>query len=112
MQRHVRAVVDAIEEGAWQRLEEYPDSGVAEIAETRLGSQRLVVRRVRLVGPDATLFPDWRHFAFLTNRVEALELVEREHRQHPVVEFAIRDLKIRRWRTSLRQVQRQRRLGP
>jgi hypothetical protein len=39
------------------------------------------------------LWPDWRHFAFLTNRVDALELVESEHRQHAVVELAIRDLK-------------------
>jgi hypothetical protein len=30
---------------------------------------------------------------FLTNRTEALELVESEHRQHAVVELAIRDLK-------------------
>jgi hypothetical protein len=29
----------------------------------------------------------------LTNRVDALELVEAEHRQHAVVELAIRDLK-------------------
>ncbi len=58
-----------------------------------VGQQRLVVRHTRLVGDQAELFPDWRHIAFLTNRVEALELVEREHRQHAVVEFAIRDLK-------------------
>ena len=32
-------------------------------------------------------------FAFLTNRTDPLELVEAEHRQHAVVELAIRDLK-------------------
>jgi hypothetical protein len=48
-----------------------------------VGQQRLVVRRVRLVGPEAELFPDWRHLAFLTNRTDALEI---EHRQHAVVE--------------------------
>jgi hypothetical protein len=37
--------------------------------------------------------PDWRHFAFLTNRTEPIGLVEAEHRQHAVVELAIRDLK-------------------
>jgi Transposase DDE domain group 1 len=37
--------------------------------------------------------PDWRHFAFVTNRTDPLELVEAEHRQHAVVELAIRDLK-------------------
>ena len=36
------------------------------------------------------------HFAFLTNRTDALELIEAEHRQHAVVELAIRDLKDQR----------------
>jgi hypothetical protein len=36
---------------------------------------------------------DRTHFAFITNRTEPLELVEAEHRQHAVVELAIRDLK-------------------
>lgn len=58
-----------------------------------LGSQRLIVRRTRLLGAQAELWPDWRHFAFLTNRTDPLELVESEHRQHAVVELAIRDLK-------------------
>lgn len=93
MQRHVRAAVEAIDEAAWQRLDGYPDTGIAEIAETRLGAQRLVVRRTQLVGRDAALFPDWRHFAFITDRDEPLALVEHEHRQHAVVELAIRDHK-------------------
>ena len=58
-----------------------------------LGRQRLIVRRTRLIGAQAELWPDWRHFAFVTNRTDALELVESEHRQHAVVELAIRDLK-------------------
>lgn len=58
-----------------------------------VGQQRLVFRRTRLVGVQAELFPDWRHFAFLTNRTDPLEVVEAEHRQHGVVELAIRDLK-------------------
>ncbi len=58
-----------------------------------LGSQRLIVRRTRLLGAQAELWPDWRHHAFLTNRTDAIELVEAEHRQHAVVELAIRDLK-------------------
>jgi hypothetical protein len=51
------------------------------------------VRRTRLVGPQADLWPDWRHFAFITNRTEPLAVIEAEHRQHAVVELAIRDLK-------------------
>ena len=58
-----------------------------------LGRQRLIVRRTRLLGAQAELWPDWRHHAFLTNRTDAIELVEAEHRQHAVVELAIRDLK-------------------
>jgi PII-like signaling protein len=90
---HVRAAVDAIDEAAWQRVDDYPATGIAQIAETRLGEQRLVVRRTQLVGPAAALFPDWRHFAFITDRTEQLALVEREHRQHAVIELAIRDHK-------------------
>jgi hypothetical protein len=58
-----------------------------------LGYQRLIVRRTRLLGAQAELWPDWRHFAFLTNRTDAIELVESEHRGHAVGELAIRDLK-------------------
>ena len=58
-----------------------------------LGRQRLIVRRTRLLGAQAELWPDWRHFAFFTNRTDAIELVEAEHRGHAVVELAIRDLK-------------------
>jgi Transposase DDE domain group 1 len=90
-------VLDAIAgiaETAWQTLEDYPDGGEAQIAETAApGGRRLIVRRTRLVGPQAELWPDWRHFAFITNRTEPLETVEAEHRQHAVVELAIRDLK-------------------
>jgi hypothetical protein len=93
MQRNVRTLVEAIDESVWQRLDDYPATGIAEIAETTLGEQRLIVRRTQLVGPDAALFPNWRHFAFITNRDDSLTLVEAEHRQHAVIELAIRDHK-------------------
>jgi hypothetical protein len=92
-QKHITAAIAAIPETDWQTLEDYPESGEAQIAQTMLGRQRLIVRRTRLVGAQAELWPDWRHFAFLTNRTDAIELVEAEHRQHAVVELAIRDLK-------------------
>ena len=92
-QPHVKAAIAAIPEQDWQTLEDYPEGGEAQIAQTMLGRQRLIVRRTRLVGAQAELWPDWRHHAFLTNRTDALELVESEHRQHAVVELAIRDLK-------------------
>jgi hypothetical protein len=53
----------------------------------------LIVRRTRLLGPQAELWPDWRHFAFLTNRDEDIAVVEAEHRDHAVVEQVIADLK-------------------
>jgi hypothetical protein len=93
MQKHVRAAIEEIDEEAWMPLDDYPEGGEAQIAETMLGDRRLIVRRTRLTGEQAELFPDWRHFAFLTNRTAALAVVEAEHRAHAVVELAIRDLK-------------------
>jgi hypothetical protein len=59
-----------------------------------------VVRRVRTLDAQQQPFATWQHFAFITNRDEPLELVEREHREHAVVELVIRDLKTRRSPTS------------
>ncbi|MEX2106331.1 MAG: IS1380 family transposase [Solirubrobacterales bacterium] len=92
MQKGVRGAVAAIAEDAWQRID-YPEEGEAQIAETTYGGRRLVVRRTRLLGPQAELWPDWRHFAFITNREEGIALVEAEHREHAVVEQVIADLK-------------------
>jgi len=93
MIKKIRAVVEAIPEDAWTTVEDYPKGGEAQIAEARYGRRRLVVRRTRLVGAQAELFPDWRHFAFITNRTDELALVEAEHRDHAVVEQVIADLK-------------------
>jgi len=90
---HIKAAITGIPERDWEPLEDYPEGGEAQIAQTMLGHQRLIVRRTRLVGAQAELWPDWRHHAFLTNRTDPLELVESEHRGHAVVELAIRDLK-------------------
>jgi hypothetical protein len=92
MIKTVRAAVEAIDESAWQRIE-YPDAGEAQIAETVYGERRLIVRRTRLLGAQAELWPDWRHFCFITSRTEALTLVEAEHREHAVVEQVIAELK-------------------
>jgi hypothetical protein len=88
----VRAAVDAIPEDAWQIID-YPDQGEAQIAETVYGGRRLIVRRTRLIGAQAELWPDWRHFAFVTNRSDEITIVEAEHRDHAVVEQVIADLK-------------------
>ena len=92
MIKTVRTAVEAIDEDAWQPID-YPDEGEAQIAETVYGGRRLIVRRTRLVGPQAELWPDWRHFCLISNRVEEITLVEAEHREHAVVEQVIADLK-------------------
>ena len=92
MIKTLRAAVEAIDEDAWQRID-YPDEGEAQIAESTYGARRLIVRRTRLLGPQAELWPDWRHFAFITNRTDNLAVVEAEHRDHAVVEQVISDLK-------------------
>jgi hypothetical protein len=89
----VRRAIAQIPEESWQPLADYPPQGIAEIAEGTLSGRRLVVRRTRLVGAQAELFPDWRHHAFVTNRSEPLPEVESDHRRHAQIELAIRDLK-------------------
>jgi hypothetical protein len=92
MIKTVRAAVEAIPEDAWTKID-YPEEGEAQIAETVYGGRRLIVRRTRLLGAQAELWPDWRHFAFITNRTDDIALVEAEHRDHAVVEQVIADLK-------------------
>jgi len=92
-QESVRRAIERIPAQSWRPLDDYPPAGIAEIAEGTLGARRLVVRRTRLVGAQAELFPDWRHHAFITDRAEPLALVEADHRRHAQIELAIRDLK-------------------
>jgi Transposase DDE domain group 1 len=93
LQPHVRAAIEQIPEQGWQTLADYPPTSVAQIAETVLAGRRLIVRRVRTLDAQGELLPSWEHYPFVTNRDDPLEAVEREHRQHAVVELTIRDLK-------------------
>jgi hypothetical protein len=93
MTKPIRELVEQISEQTWARLDDYPDSGVAEIAETAFGERRLIVRRVRKLASQAELFPNWEYFPFATNRSEQITVVEAEHRDHAIVELVIRDLK-------------------
>jgi hypothetical protein len=88
----ITAAVAAIAPDAWQGID-YPDEGEAQIAETVYRGRRLIVRRTRLLGAQAELWPDWRHFCLLSNRDEDITIVEAEHRDHAVVEQVIADLK-------------------
>jgi hypothetical protein len=89
----IRALIALIPEESWVTIENYPDTGEAQIAETRLGDWRLIVRRTRLVGAQAELFPDWRHHAFATNRTIPMLVADIDHRDHATIELVIRDLK-------------------
>ena len=93
--RMVKAVVKAvaaIDESAWTPIE-YSKDGQAEVAECEYKGRRLIVRRTRLIGRQATLWPEWRHFAFLTDLEGDVVDVDAFHRAHACVELAIRDLK-------------------
>jgi hypothetical protein len=87
----VAAAIAAIGEATWADIDS-PNGGIAQVAETALGGDRLIVRRTRLVGPQATLWPDWRYHAFITNREASATELDADHR-HAVCELAIRDLK-------------------
>jgi Transposase DDE domain group 1 len=93
MRKGVSEAVTQIPEHAWQPIADYPADGEAQIAETTHGQRRMIVRRTRTLGAQGELFPDWQHFPFITNRTDAIQVVEAEHRQHAVVELVIRDLK-------------------
>jgi hypothetical protein len=88
----IRAAIAGIDEAAWTEIV-YPDGGVAQVAETRYRGDRLIVRRTRLVGVQAELFPNWRYHAFVTDRVGTTLALDADHRRHAVVELCIRDLK-------------------
>ena len=87
----VRTQIANIDEDTWTPIG-YTRSGEAQVAETELemtnprkrGQRlkvRLVVRRTRLVGHQAALWPDWRYHAFVTNL--NLPPVEADHHHQP-----------------------------
>ncbi len=51
------------------------------------------MRRTRLAGRQAQLFPGWRHHAFVSDREGSAVELDADHRHHAVVELATRDLK-------------------
>jgi hypothetical protein len=95
--RHTKPIlarIATIDEDAWVDID-YTQGGVAQVAETTLGDDRLIVRRTKIVNdPDLPeLFASWRHHAFVTNRSGDAVTLDADHRAHAVVELAIRDLK-------------------
>ena len=92
MVKSVVKAVQAIDEAAWTPID-YTEEGEAEVAQCEYKGRRLIVRRTRLIGHQATLWPQWRHFAFVTDLGGAAVEVDTFHRAHATVELAIRDLK-------------------
>ena len=92
MQKSVVSAISSIAESAWTPIE-YTCDGEAEVAECEYKGRRLIVRRTRLIARQATLWPQWRHFAFVTDLEGHPVDVDAFHREHARVELAIRDLK-------------------
>ena len=100
----IKAAIGAIPETAWADID-YTLAGFAQVAETTYQgggrrkkdhrTVRLVVRRTRLADQaQQALFPGWRHHSFITNRTDLDTIAaDQFHRQHAVVELAIRELK-------------------
>ena len=89
----IAAAIAAMDPDAWIDID-YTADGVAQVAECTYGGRRLIVRRTRLTGAaQRRLWPDWRHFGFLTDLDGDVALIDEFHRDHATVELAIRDLK-------------------
>ena len=100
----VKAAIAAIDEDAWAPIA-YTRGGQAQVAESTVTTSarsrsrkpdtlRLIVRRARLVGAQAELWPNWRHHAFITDRDDLdTRSADAYHRGHARVELAIKDLK-------------------
>ena len=81
-----------IPESSWVAIA-YPAGGEAMVAECPYKGRRLIVRRTRLVGPQASLWPNWRYFAFLSDLAGSAVELDAFHRRHAVVELCIDDWK-------------------
>jgi DDE family transposase len=92
MLKPVVSAVSSIPEEDWTPIEYSPD-GEAEVAECDYRGRRLIVRRTRVVGRAQQLWPDWRHFGFVTDLGGSAVDLDAFHRNHATVELAIRDLK-------------------
>lgn len=88
----VSRTIAEIPDEEWAPID-YTLGGEAQVAETTYKGVRLIVRRTRLTGAQASLWPDWRHHAFITDRAGDAVTLDADHRRHAVVELAIRDWK-------------------
>ena len=88
----VKGVIEEIGEEAWTAIP-YAPGGEAAVAETTYQGRRLVVRRTRLTGKQAELWPSWRYFAFLTDMGGTAIEADQFQRNRAAAELVIRDIK-------------------
>ena len=88
----IKEIIEAIDEDVWSEIPYTPD-GQAQVAETIYHNRRLVIRRTRLIGKQAELWPNWRYFGFLTDLGGTTVEADQFQRNRAVIELSIRDLK-------------------
>jgi hypothetical protein len=88
----IKSLVEAIDSDSWVAID-YTENGEAQVAETTYKGRRLIIRRTRLIGDQAELFPSWRYFGFVTDLEGSAIEVDQFHRNRARVELSIKDLK-------------------
>ncbi|MDE1816833.1 MAG: IS1380 family transposase [Thaumarchaeota archaeon] len=89
----IKKAIESIEEDSWIPID-YTLNGEAQVGEANYKEgQRLIVRRTRITGDQADLFPNYRYHAFVTNCEGDKVELDAFHRNHATVELDIRDLK-------------------
>ncbi|WP_276970719.1 IS1380 family transposase, partial [Ferrimicrobium acidiphilum] len=88
----IRSLVEAIDSDSWTPID-YTDNGEAQVAETTYKGRRLIIRRTRLIGDQAELFPSWRYFGFVTDLEGSAVELDQFHRNRARIELSIKDLK-------------------
>ena len=89
----IKKAIESIEEDSWVKIN-YTLNGEAYVGEASYKeSQRLIVRRTRIIGEQEQLFSTYRYHAFVTNCEGDKVDLDTFHRDHATVELDIRDLK-------------------
>jgi len=79
----IAAVIATSAEEDWVRIV-YPEGAESAVAEATVNGRRRIVRRIRLVGSQVQLWPDWRHLALvgdLTGIAVEIDAFRRERAQ-------------------------------
>lgn len=88
----IKSLLELISDDDWTPID-YTEGGEAQVAETTYKGRRLLIRRTRLIGPQAELFPNWRYFGFVTDLEGSAIELDQFHRNRARIELSIKDLK-------------------